>query len=68
MRLLRTGCLRQALTPEGFRDPWPGAKNYRINSHWSNPMKQAKPGNCNEAGYAPGAGAAGAGQRYAVTS
>lgn len=30
--------------PEGFRDPWAGSKEPRVNPHWSNPMK-AKPGN-----------------------
>jgi hypothetical protein len=30
--------------PEGFRDPWAGSKDPRINPHWSNPMSEMEPG------------------------
>jgi hypothetical protein len=31
--------------PEGFRDPWWGSTMARVTPHWSNPVKEAKPGN-----------------------
>ena len=30
--------------PEGFRDPWPGLDEPRINPHWSKPMPEGEPG------------------------
>jgi hypothetical protein len=31
--------------PDGLREPWEGLKAPCINAYWSNPMREAKPGN-----------------------
>ena len=34
-----------AAPAERSRDPWRGSNAPRISPHWSNPMKEAEPGN-----------------------